>query len=326
MVSVDEPASREVEARLVPDVAETVLDAIGNTPLVALNRISPPGTRLYAKLEGLNPTGSVKDRPALFMVEAAERRGELTKQHVLLEPTSGNTGLSLAMIARVKGYRLRVVAPENVPQEKLDALRLFGAEVVFSPRAEGSNGAIEVAQTVDVETPDVWMLNQYANPANVRAHYQTTGAEIVRDLPGITTFVAGLGSGGTLVGVSRRLKEYNPSIEVIAAEPMQGDQVQGLRSLQDGFIPPIFDPSALDGRYLIDGREAVEMTRRLIEDEGIFAGPSSGAALVAALRYARRKPGVNVVVLLADGGWKYLSTGVFEAQATAKALERSMLW
>jgi [CysO sulfur-carrier protein]-thiocarboxylate-dependent cysteine synthase len=306
--------------------AGSILDAIGNTPLVELKRLSPSDTRIFAKLEGLNPTGSVKDRPALFMIEAAERRGELNPGHELLEPTSGNTGLSLAMIARVKGYHLTVVAPANVPEEKIEVLRLYGAKVVYSPADEGSNGAIEVAHEVDVAGPQYWMLNQYSNPANIRAHYETTGAEILRDLPSITAFVAGLGSGGTLMGISQRLKEHNSDIQVVAAEPMAGERVQGLRSLQDGFIPPIFDPRRLDGRYLIEGEEAIVMTRRLLDQEGIFAGPSAGAALVAALRYAKRRPGGDIVVLLADAGWKYLSTGVFDVSSNEKALESSMLW
>ncbi len=305
---------------------ESVLEAIGNTPLVHLRRLSPAGTELYAKLEGLNPSGSVKDRPALFMLRAAERRGDLHPGHVLLEPTSGNTGLSLAMIARVKGYRLRVVAPENLPREKIDALRLYGAEVIFSPGHEGSNGAIEAARMVDVEAKEVWMLDQYGNPANVDSHYLTTGPEVIRDLPEVTAFVAGLGSGGTLMGVSRRLKEYNPEIEVIAAEPLPGEAVQGLRSLAEGFIPPIFDASRLDRRYLVDPTEAMEMTHRLLEEEGIFAGPSSGAALVAAVRHATSRPGGKVVVLLADGGWRYLSTGVFDPQRSEEALASAMVW
>lgn len=306
--------------------ARSILHAIGNTPLVELRKLSPPDTRVFAKLEGLNPTGSVKDRPALSMVEAAELRGELHPGHELLEPTSGNTGLSLAMIARVKGYHLTVVAPENVPEEKLEVLRLYGAEVMSSPADEGSNGAIAIAREVDIAGEQYWMLNQYSNPANIQAHYETTAVEIIRDLPSITAFVAGLGSGGTLMGTSQRLKEYNPDIEIIAAEPMAGERVQGLRSMQEGFIPPIFDATRLDGRYLIDGDEAIAATRRLLDYEGIFAGPSSGAALVAALRYAKRKPGGMVVVLLADAGWKYLSTGVFDLSSKQQALESSMLW
>ena len=315
-------ASRESQ----PRTAKSVLDAIGNTPLVYLRRLSPPGSHIYAKLEGLNPTGSVKDRPALYMVEAAERRGELHPGHELLEPTSGNTGLSLAMIARVKGYHLTVVAPDNVPEEKLEVLRLYGAKVMSSPGEEGSNGAIDVARQVDIDGPQYWMLNQYSNPANVEAHYQTTGLEILRDLPSITAFVAGLGSGGTLMGISRRLKERDPSIDVIAAEPMAGEKVQGLRSLADGFVPPIFDPGSLDGRYLIEGEQAIAMTQRLLDQEGIFAGPSAGAALVAALRYCSANPGGTVAVLLADAGWKYLSTGVFDAPTDKHGLEESMLW
>ncbi|HEV3311428.1 MAG TPA: cysteine synthase family protein [Chloroflexota bacterium] len=316
----------EVQSPHVGHVAASILQTIGNTPLVHLRRLSPPGSRLFAKLEGMNPTGSVKDRPALAMIEAAEGRGELEPNHELLEPTSGNTGLSLAMIARVKGYRLTVVAPDNLPEEKLEALRLYGAKIVYSPGERGSNGAIDVARDVDIAGLEYWMLNQYSNAANWQAHFDTTGPEILRDLPDVTAFVAGLGSGGTLMGVSRRLKEHDPNIEVIGAEPMAGDKVQGLRSLGDGFIPPIFEASRLDGRYLIDGAEAVAMTRRLLEEEGIFAGPSSGAAVTAAIRYAELRPGGKIVVLLADGGWKYLSTGVFDAKSTDKALEGSMLW
>jgi len=313
-------AARPVQLRV------GILSAVGNTPLVGLPRLSPPGTNLYAKLEGMNPTGSVKDRPALYMLEAAERRGELQPGHHLLEPTSGNTGLSLAMIAAVKGYRLTVVAPENVPVEKFQLLRLYGADVVSSPADQGSNGAIELARELDLDRRDVWMLDQYRNPAGVEAHYQTTGPEILDQLPGITAFVAGLGSGGTLMGVSRRLKEQDPSIDVIAAEPMAGERVQGLRSMAEGFVPPIFDPERLNGRYLIDGEEALSMTRRLLREEGIFAGPSSGAALVAALRYARMKPGGKIVVLLADGGWKYVSTGVYDEALTREASKASILW
>ncbi len=303
-----------------------ILAAVGNTPLVHLPRLSPPGTDLFAKLEGMNPTGSVKDRPSLFMVEAAERRGELSPGHHLLEPTSGNTGLSLAMIARVKGYKLTVVAPENVPREKLELLQLYGAEVVSSPGSEGSNGAIELARIVDVDRRDVWMLDQYTNPANVEAHYRTTGPEIIRDLEDVTAFVAGLGSGGTLMGVSAYLKACNSAIDIVAAEPMPGDRLQGLRSLSEGFVPAIFDAAQLDARYLVESEDAIAMVRRLLDEEGIFAGPSSGAALVAALRYASQKPGGRIVVLLADGGWKYLSTGVFDATSHADAAEESMLW
>jgi cysteine synthase len=304
-------------------VQQSILGAIGNTPLVFLRRLSPVQTEIYAKLEGANPTGSVKDRPALYMVNAAERIGELTLDHVLLEPTSGNMGLSLAMIARVKGYRLRVVVPENVPQEKLLPLAAFGADIVHSNAAEGSNGAIAVAHQVDVDDRQAWMLNQYSNQANVTAHYHTTAAEVLADLPDLTAFVAGLGSSGTLMGVSRRLKEYNPTIDVIAAEPMPGELVQGLRSLSEGFVPPIFDASRLDGRMLIEQDDALTMTRRLVDQEGILAGPSSGAALTAAVRYAESHPRSKVVVLLADGGWKYLSTGLFGRE---RQLEESLLW
>lgn len=304
----------------------SILDAIGDTPLVELRRLSPPGTRLFAKLEGMNPTGSVKDRPALRMVEAAEARGELQPGHALLEPTSGNTGLSLAMVARVKGYHLTVVAPRNVPAEKLEILRLYGATIIPSPPDQGSNGAIEVARDVDIAGPQYWMLNQYSNPANPDAHYRTTGPEILRDLPSITAFVAGLGSGGTLMGAARYFKENKPSVDVVAAEPMPGDRVQGLRSLQEGFVPPIFDPALLDARFLIESTQAIDLIKRLLDEEGIFAGPSAGAAIAAALRYAKIHPGAAIAILLADGGWKYLSTGVFDVEVDESALEESMLW
>jgi cysteine synthase len=302
-----------------------VLDLVGNTPLVELRRLSPPHARLYAKLEGVNPSGSVKDRAAKYMIEAAERRGDLTPGMRILEPTSGNTGIALAMIARVKGYALTVVVPENVTQERIDILRLYGAEIVFSPAERGTNGAIAVAHEM-AASGEYYMPDQYANPANPQAHYETTACEIIRDLPEVDAFVAGLGTGGTLMGVSRRLKEYDPKIQIVAAEPLPGDLVQGLRSLEEGFIPPIFDPSRLDGKFLVDSVESAKMTQRLVQEEGIFAGISSGAALVAAERYARQHPGINIVVLLADGGWKYLSAGVYDTTVDQERLEQSVLW
>lgn len=305
--------------------SDSLLATIGRTPLIRLQHIGPQDVQLYAKLEGMNPSGSVKDRPSLFMIEDAERRGKLRPGGHILEPTSGNTGLSLALIARIKGYALTAVVPDNVPIEKLDLLRLYGANVVLSPGHAGSNGAIVKAQQMAADSSRFFMPDQYANSANPNAHYETTACEIIRALPEISAFVAGLGSGGTLMGVSRRLKEYHHRIDVVAAEPMKGDQVQGLRSLGDGFIPSIFDPERIDGRYLVDAGESISAMRRLLHEEGIFAGPSSGAALVAALRYAENHPGARIVVLLADGGWKYMSTGVFGV-APPESAASSVLW
>jgi cysteine synthase B len=293
-------------------IARDILEAVGNTPLVELPRFSPkPGVRLFAKLEGNNPTGSLKDRIARSMIEAAERSGELTLEKTILEPTSGNTGIALAMIARRRGYRITVVVPENVTVERRQLLELYGAEIVFSDPARGTNGSIELAQKMAGD-PRYCLLYQYGNPANPRAHYETTGAEIVRDLPAVDAFIAGLGTGGTLMGVGRRLKEHNPRVKVIAAEPHPGDAVQGLRSLEEGFIPPILDLSLLDGKILVDSRCAFAATKDLMRREGIFAGVSSGAALHCALRVARRMDRGNIVVLLADGGWKYVSLGVWQ--------------
>ncbi|HYB72459.1 MAG TPA: cysteine synthase family protein [Candidatus Sulfotelmatobacter sp.] len=293
-------------------IARDILEAVGNTPLVELPRFSPkPGVRLFAKLEGNNPTGSLKDRIARSMIEAAERSGELTREKTILEPTSGNTGIALAMIARRRGYRITVVVPENVTVERRQLLDLYGAEIVFSDPARGTNGSIELAQKM-AEDPRFCLLYQYGNPANPRAHYETTGAEIVRDMPEVDAFIAGLGTGGTLMGVGRRLKEHNPRVKVIAAEPHPGDAVQGLRSLEEGFIPPILDLGLLDGKILVDSRCAFAATKDLMRREGIFAGVSSGAALHCALRVARRMDRGNIVVLLADGGWKYVSLGVWQ--------------
>ncbi len=293
-------------------IARDILEAVGNTPLVELPRFSPkPGVRLFAKLEGNNPTGSLKDRIARSMIKAAERSGELTREKTILEPTSGNTGIALAMIARRRGYRITVVVPENVTVERRQLLELYGAVIVFSDPARGTNGSIELAQKMAGD-PRYCLLYQYGNPANPRAHYESTGAEIVRDLPEVDAFIAGLGTGGTLMGVGRRLKEHNPRVKVIAAEPHPGDAVQGLRSLEEGFIPPILDLSLLDGKILVDSRCAFAATKDLMRREGIFAGVSSGAALHCALRVARRMDRGNIVVLLADGGWKYVSLGVWQ--------------
>ena len=306
-----------------------IVDAIGHTPLVELARLSPnPRVRLYAKLEGANPTGSVKDRIARQMVTEAEREGQLTPGSVILEPTSGNTGIGLAMIARVRGYRFVAVMPDNVTRERRQALELYGAEIVRSPGAEGSNGAVRLAQRMAEDDPRYVLLYQYGNPANPRAHYETTAPEIIADLPDLDVFVAGLGTGGTLTGCGRRLKEHNPAIRVIAAEPLQGEGVQGLRSLEDGFIPPVLDSSVLDGKILVHATDSIRAMRALLDQEGIFAGPSCGAALHAAQRVARTLEHGKIVVLLADGGWKYLSEDLWtrDLGALEDDLEDKLLW
>lgn len=304
-----------------------IVAAIGHTPLVELQRFSPkPGVRIFAKLEGHNPTGSVKDRIARQMIEAAEREGRLQPGQTILEPTSGNTGISLAMIARRKGYRLVAVMPENVSEERRQLLTLFGAEIVGSDPTKGSNGAIEVAQQMAAADPSLYMLYQYGNPANPQAHYETTGPEIAAALPEVDAFVAGLGTGGTLMGVGRYLKEHNPNVLIVAAEPDQGELVSGLRSLADGFIPPILDLDLLDRKLIINTEAAVTLTRELVAREGIFAGVSAGGALYCALRLAQRLDRGNIVVLFADGGWKYLSTGLWAAEADTAALSTQLLW
>jgi [CysO sulfur-carrier protein]-thiocarboxylate-dependent cysteine synthase len=307
---------------------EDLVDAIGNTPLVGLPRLSPrPGIRLWAKLEGQNPTGSVKDRVAKAMVEDAEKSGVLGPGATLLEPSSGNTGIALAVVARVRGYRLVVVLPENTSLERRQLLELYGAQIVLSPADQGSNGAIERAKALAAEHPDWVMLYQYGNPANVLAHYETTGPEIWRDLPEVTHFVAGLGTSGTLMGVGRYLKEQNPAIKVIAAEPEYGDLVYGLRNLDEGFVPPIFDPDLLDGRIKAGAAVSLGRTRQLAAVEGLFAGVSGGAALHVALRLAERLERAEIVLLVADGGWKYLSTGAYAAdEAAAEAGISGQLW
>ena len=265
----------------------SILDTIGNTPLVELKSFSPrPGVQIFAKLEGANPSGSIKDRIAKKMIEEAEADGRLKPGAILLEPTSGNTGIALAMIARVKGYQFVAVMPDNVTQERRQMLELYGAKIVYSDGAQGSNGAVRLAKQLASSDDRYVMLYQYGNDANPRAHYEGTAAEIIRDLPDLDVFVAGLGTGGTLTGNARRLKEYNPAIRVVAAEPMQGEGVQGLRSLEDGFVPPVLDQSLLDARILVSATDAIRRTRQLKDQEGIFAGPSCGAALHAALRVA----------------------------------------
>ncbi len=291
----------------------SILDTIGNTPLVELKRLQPkPGVRLFAKLEGQNPTGSVKDRIALLMVENAEADGTLGDGRIILEPSSGNTGVSLAMVARYKGYSVTVVLPDNVTDERQALIESFGANVVFSEGRHGTNGAIEVAQGMAAKEPDKYvMLYQYGNEANPRAHYDGTGEEIIQQLPEVDTFVAGLGTGGTLTGVGRRLKEHNPDARIIAVVPHPEERIQGLRSLEDGFIPPILDTTVLDGQFIITSRESFEKTRELLQTESIFAGISSGAVLACAQRLAERMDSGNIVCLFADGGWKYLSTGLW---------------
>jgi [CysO sulfur-carrier protein]-thiocarboxylate-dependent cysteine synthase len=293
-------------------LSDDISQAVGRTPLVGLPELSPPGYRLYLKLEGHNPTGSLKDRVAVAMLEHAEAEGLLKPGQRLLEPTSGNTGISLAALCVPKGHPLTCVMPENTSRERKDLLEMFGADIVFSPAEEGSNGAVLMAQRLAADDPDVYMPFQYGNPANPRAHYETTGPEIVADLPDVDAFVAGLGTGGTLTGVGRRLKEGNPDVKVIAAEPEYGDLVYGLRSLEEGYVPEVFDETVLDGRIKVDSRTALEMTRELVRREGIFAGISTGAALAVAIRACDRLPrGARTVVLSPDGGWKYLSTGAY---------------
>jgi len=305
-----------------------VLEAIGETPLVGLPSLSPkPGVRLWAKLEGQNPTGSLKDRIAKAMIEAAEASGELTPERTILEPTSGNTGIALAMIARRKGYRLTVVIPENASEERIRLLELFGAEIVLSPRDKGTNGSIEIARRL-AQDERYFMPFQYGNPANPRAHEEGTGEEIVRDLPEITHFVAGLGTGGTLTGVGHRLKRHDPNVKIVAAEPELGDLVYGLRSLEDGFVPPIFDETVLDRKFLVNAADSLRATRELTEREGVFAGISSGAVLHVGRRVASELDRGDVVCLLADGGWKYLSTQAWapELELAEKNVSETLWW
>jgi len=307
----------------------TLIDAIGNTPLVELPRLSPkPGVRFYAKLEGQNPTGSVKDRIAKYMIEAAEASGALTPDRTVLEPTSGNTGISLAMICRIKGYRLKVVMPESVSEERSQLLTAFGAEIVYSEGIKGTNGSIVVAQQMAAEEPNYFMPYQYGNEANPRAHYETTGPEILRDLPEIDVFIAGLGTGGTLTGVGHFLKERKPGVKVVACVPHPGDLVQGLRSLDEGFIPPVLDESVLDGKIVVDSRNSFAGTKELTQKEGIFAGISAGAVLRTAQKVAERLDSGNVVILLADGGWKYLSTSLWskDYEDLASEIEGKVWW
>jgi cysteine synthase B len=309
------------------DVAPSFLDLVGHTPLVELSRLSPPGVTIYAKLEGQNPTGSIKDRVAKAMIENAEASGELQPGRELLEPTSGNTGISLAFIARLKGYKLTCVMPENATAERKRLLRLYGAEIIDSPAAEGSNGAVRVALELAEREPKYYMPFQYANDANPRAHYEGTGAEIAEALDRVDVLVAGLGTGGTLMGTGERLRESFPDVVIAAAEPLPGDPVMGLRSLEDGYVPPILDVSKLDRKLLVSNAESVAGLRALLEREGIFAGVSAGAVVHVARKLAEEQEHGSVVVcVLADAGWKYLSADFWEEHDPSESMERGHWW
>jgi [CysO sulfur-carrier protein]-thiocarboxylate-dependent cysteine synthase len=304
-------------------VATSLLQLVGNTPLVELPRLSPrPEVKLYAKLEGQNPTGSIKDRVALAMVEAAD----LQPGDELLEPTSGNTGISLALVARLKGYRLTCVMPDNVTEERRRLLRLYGAEIIESPGAEGSNGAVRLAQELAEREPRYRMLFQYENEANPRAHYEGTGTEIAEALDRVDVLVAGLGTGGTLMGAGARVRESFPDVTVAAAEPLQGDPVMGLRSLEDGYVPPVLDVSKLDRKLLVSNADAVAGLRALLAEEGVFAGVSSGAVIHVACKLAAELDEGVVVAVLADAGWKYLSAPFWDAADPEPAMEAAVWW
>ncbi|MBA2488560.1 MAG: cysteine synthase family protein [Chloroflexi bacterium] len=285
-----------------------------------------PNVRIYAKLEGLNPTGSVKDRVAKALIEDLEESGRLGPDSIIVEPTSGNTGIALAMIARRRGYRVAVVLPDDATRERRQVLALYGAEIIDSPGALGSNGAIALARRLVQDDPRFVMPDQYGNPANPRVHEETTAEEILADCPEVDVFVAGLGTGGTLMGVGRRLRRHHPEVRIYAAEPMAGESVQGLRSLDDGFVPEILDPSLLDGRFLVTNAEAVAAVRELLDREGIFAGVSSGGAIAVAQRVAADMEHGTIVVLLADGGWKYLSQELWTRDLDEESLESLNLW
>lgn len=298
---------------------DSLLQAVGDTPMVGLPSLSPSAdVRLWAKLEDRNPTGSIKDRPALAMIEKAEADGLLTPGCTVLEPTSGNTGISLAMACKLKGYKLVCVMPENTSIERRQLLQMYGAEIISSPAAGGSNQAVAMAKKLAAENADWVMLYQYGNPANADAHYRTTGPEILRDLPTITHFVAGLGTTGTLVGTGRYLREHKPDVHIVAAEPRYGELVYGLRNLDEGFVPELYDPEVLTARYSVGSRDALRRTRQLVEQEGIFAGISTGGILHAALAVAEKAAGAgeraDIVLVVCDGGWKYLSTGAYSGE------------
>jgi len=305
----------------------SLLDLVGSTPLIELARLSPkPGVRLYAKLEGQNPSGSIKDRVALAMIDAAEASGELEPGRRLLEPTSGNTGIALALVARLRGYPLTCVVPANVTAERRRLLALYGAEIVDSPGEEGSNGAVRLALELAEKDSSFFMPFQYANEANPRAHYEGTGAEIVAALDRVDVLVAGLGTGGTLMGAGDRLREAFPDVLVAAAEPLPGDEVMGLRSLEDGYVPPILDVAKLDRKLLVTNAQAVGGLRLLLEREGVLGGVSSGAVIHAALRLADELDDAVVVCVLADGGWKYLSADFWDAADVEETMEQSVWW
>jgi [CysO sulfur-carrier protein]-thiocarboxylate-dependent cysteine synthase len=305
-----------------------VVQAIGNTPLIELRRLSPkPGVRIWAKMESFNPTGSVKDRVARSMIEDAEEKGLIRPGQTILEPTSGNTGISLAMICRRKGYPLKVVMPDNVTPERTQLLQMFGAEIVYSPGDQGSNGAVAMALGMAEQDASYYMPYQYGNQANPLAHYHGTAPEILEELDDISAFVAGLGTGGTLMGTGRRLREeLGDGVKIVAAEPMQGEPVQGLRSLDDGFIPPIIDLSLLDRKIFVTNRDAIVWTRKLLDEEGIFAGVSSGAIASIAVRIANEIDEGNIVFIVCDDGWKYLSSGIYTKPVDEIADLESTLW
>jgi cysteine synthase len=306
-----------------------ILQAIGHTPLVELKRLSPkPGVRIYAKLESYNPTGSVKDRVARAMIEDAEERGAIRPGQTILEPTSGNTGISLGMICSRKGYRLKVVMPDNVTSERTQLLRMYGAEIVYSPGEQGSNGAVALALEMAEADSSYYMPYQYGNEANPLAHYHGTALEILEELDEVAAFVGGLGTGGTLMGCARRLKEEDPDTMIVAAEPLQGELVQGLRSLDDGYIPPIIDLSLLDRKIFVSNRDAVIWTKRLLEEEGMFVGVSSGAVASIAVRVSNELDEGNVVFVAPDDGWKYLSSGVYTKplEELEPTLESASFW
>jgi cysteine synthase B len=322
-------AGGELRPAARPVVASSVLGLVGNTPLVELRRLSPrEGVKIYAKLEGQNPSGSIKDRVAKSMIEAAEASGELEPGRHLLEPTSGNTGISLAMIAAIKGYPLTCVMPENATEERKRLLRLYGADIVLSPGDQGSNGAVRLALEMAEHDPKWFMPFQYANPANPRAHYEGTGAEIAEALDRVDVLVAGLGTGGTLMGTGERLREAFPDVVVAAAEPLPGDPVMGLRSLEDGYVPPILDVAKLDRKVLVSNEESVRAVRALLRLEGIFAGVSCGAAVHVARRLAEELEEGVVVAILADAGWKYISADFWEAPDAAleESMESTLWW
>jgi len=305
-----------------------IVQSIGNTPLIELPRLSPkPGVRIWAKLESRNPTGSVKDRVARALIEDGEERGLLSPGQTILEPTSGNTGISLAMIGARKGYRVKVVMPENVTPERTQLLRMYGAQIVYSEGSLGSNGAVEKALQMARADPSMYMPYQYGNEANPNAHYNGTALEILDELDEVSAFVAGLGTGGTLMGCGRRLKEtFGDAVKIVAAEPMQGEPVQGLRSLEDGFIPPIIDLALLDRKIFVTNRDAIVWTRRLLDEEGVFAGVSSGAIASIAVRIAGELDEGNVVFVVADDGWKYLSSGIYTLPVDEVANLDATVW